>query len=61
MPSNKVSAAAGAAAVTTMAAWLLSLAGVAVPAEVQGALTTVLVLAAGWLVTDKPPARHEKE
>ena len=41
---------ATAAAVTTLAVWGASLAGVDVPTEVQGALTTLIVFIAGWLV-----------
>lgn len=59
-PSNKVQAAAAAAAVTTLVAWLLQLAGVPVPAEVQGALTTALVFLAGYFVSDKPPGRYQR-
>lgn len=43
-------AAGGAAAATTIVCWILGLAGVDVPGEVQGSLTTLLVLFAGWLV-----------
>lgn len=57
-PSNKVTAATGAAAVTTLAVWLLSMAGVAVPGEVQGAITTLLVLAAGYMVPDGHKGDH---
>lgn len=57
-PSNKVTAATGAAAVTTLTVWGLSMAGVAVPGEVQGAITTLLVLAAGWLVPDDGGGDH---
>lgn len=57
-PSNKVTAATGAAAVTTLAVWFLSMAGVAVPGEAQGAITTLLVLAAGYLVSDGSKGDH---
>lgn len=50
-------AAGGAAAVTTVICWLLSLAGVDVPGEVQGSVTVILVLLAGYLV--KPATRGE--
>ena len=43
-------AAGGAAAATTVICWALSLAGVDVPGEVQGSVTTLLVLLAGYLV-----------
>lgn len=41
---------AAAAAVTTIIFWCLGFAGVEAPAEIQGAVTTLLVLIAGWLV-----------
>lgn len=43
-------AAGGAAAATTVLCWALSLAGIHVPGEVQGSVTTLLVLVAGYLV-----------
>ena len=55
MISNKVTAATLAAALVTCLAWAVSAAGVTMPNEVQGALTTILVFAAGYLVPD--PAR----
>ena len=58
MISAKVTAATGAAAVTTLVVWGLTAAGVDVPGEVQGAITTLLVLAAGWLVSDRKPGDH---
>lgn len=45
----KVTAAVLAAAVTTILAWLLTLAGVELPNQVQGAVTSVLVFVAGYL------------
>lgn len=45
----KVTAALVAAAVTTIIAWLLTLLGVEVPNEVQGAITSVLVFVAGYM------------
>lgn len=53
MVSAKVTAATGAAAVTTLVVWGMTAAGVEVPGEVQGAITTLLVLAAGYFVPDK--------
>jgi Flp pilus assembly protein protease CpaA len=50
--SNKVTAATAAAALVTILIWIASLAGVDVPLEVAGALTTVLVAIAGYAVTD---------
>lgn len=57
-PSVKVTAATGAAAVTTVAVWALSLAGVPVPTEVQGALTTLLVFGAGYMATERKKGDH---
>lgn len=57
-PSNKVTAATGAAAVTTLVVWALTAAGVEVPSEVQGAITTLLVLAAGYFVPDGGKGDH---
>jgi len=47
----KVTAAVLAAAVTTLIAWLLTLAGLVLPNEVQGAITTILVFVAGYLTS----------
>lgn len=51
----KVTAAAAAAAGTTVLCWAVGLAGLDVPAEVQGAVTVLLVFGAGWLT---PNGRH---
>ena len=50
--SPKVTAATIAAALVTIIVWVASAAGVTVPLEVQGAVTTILVFVAGYLVTD---------
>ena len=50
--SPKVTAATIAAALVTIIVWVASAAGVTVPLEVQGAVTTILVALAGYLVTD---------
>ena len=50
--SPKVTAAAVVAAVVTCLVWVASAAGIDVPLEVQGAITTILVFVAGYLVTD---------
>ncbi|MFZ9846308.1 MAG: hypothetical protein ACO3JT_09075 [Candidatus Nanopelagicales bacterium] len=50
--SPKVTAATAAAALVTIIVWIASLAGVDVPLEVAGALTTILVAIAGYAVTD---------
>jgi len=56
----KVTAAVLAAAVTTIIAWLLSTAGIELPNEVQGAITTVLVFTAGYLTSaDTSKGNHE--
>lgn len=48
----KVAAAGAAGAVTTLVVWLLALFGVTMPAEVATALTTLLMVAAGFLRQD---------
>jgi len=50
--SPKVTAATLAAALVTIIVWVASAAGVNVPLEVQGAIVTILVAIAGYLVTD---------
>jgi uncharacterized membrane protein YjjP (DUF1212 family) len=55
----KVTAAVLAAAVTTIIAWLLKTAGIELPNEVQGAITTILVFVAGYLTSaDSTPGDH---
>ena len=55
----KVTAAVLAAAVTTVIAWLLTAAGITLPNEVQGAITTILVFVAGFLTSADPtPGDH---
>lgn len=54
--SPKVTASALAAAITTIALWLIEYStGVDVPTLVEGATTVLLTFAAGYLITD--PAR----
>jgi hypothetical protein len=53
--SPKVTAAALAAALVTIIVWGASLAGVEIPTVVQGAIITIIVAAAGYVVRD--PAR----
>jgi len=56
----KVTAAALAAAVTTVIAWLLETAGLVLPNQVQGAITTILVFVAGYLTSaDGAKGDHE--
>lgn len=50
--SPKVTAAAVAAAIVTCLVWVASAAGIDVPLEVQGAVTTILVFVAGYFVSD---------
>lgn len=54
-------AAAGAAALTTIIFWILTGFGVDAPGEVQGAVTTLLVIIAGYLVPSKEPGEHVAE
>jgi hypothetical protein len=50
--SNKVTAATLVAAIVTLVVWLASLVGVDIPEVAQGAIVTILVALAGYLVTD---------
>lgn len=51
--SPKVTAATVAAAVTTIAVWgIESTFGVDIPSLVEGAMTTVLVFASGYIIRD---------
>ena len=55
-------ATGGAAAATGLLGWVLSLVGIHVPVEVQGYITVLLVLAAGYAVRPgrkAPDGRHE--
>ena len=55
----KVTAAVLAAAVTTILAWLLTLLGVELPNQVQGAVTSVLVFVAGYMTpADTASGKH---
>lgn len=55
-------ATTAAAAVTTIVFYLLGLAGIDAPGEVQGAVTTLLVILAGYLVPSaKEPGDHVAE
>ncbi len=57
--SPKVTAATVAAAVATILAWgVENIAGVNVPAEIQGAITTILTFAAGWIKRDPDRANR---
>jgi uncharacterized membrane protein YjjP (DUF1212 family) len=56
----KVTAAVLAAAVTTLIAWLLTLAGIELPNQVQGAITSILVFVAGYMTpANNEPGAHE--
>jgi len=50
--SPKVTAATLAAAIVTLVVWFASLAGVTIPEVAQGAIITILVALAGYVVTD---------
>ncbi|MGP9528131.1 hypothetical protein [Glutamicibacter sp. AOP5-A2-18] len=55
-------ATTAAAAVTTIVFYILGLLGIDAPGEVQGAVTTLLVIIAGYLVpTGKDPGDHVAE
>lgn len=53
--SPKVVASTLAAAIVTIIVWIAAAAGITIPVEVQGAITTILVFVAGYLKLD--PAR----
>jgi hypothetical protein len=54
-----VTTSAGAgAALATLVVWILSMFGVDVPGEVQGAITTIVVLVAGYLVPAEATGEH---
>lgn len=62
-PTHKVTAATLAAAVATIATWLLGEAGIDVPEGIDAAITVVLVFAAGWVVPEREEpngARHQE-
>ena len=48
----------GVAAIVTIICWVLGVNGVAVPPEIQGAITTVGVLIAGWAVSPRLALRR---
>jgi hypothetical protein len=50
--SPKVTAATLAAAIVTLVVWIARLAGVEIPEVAQGALITIIVALAGYLVRD---------
>jgi Flp pilus assembly protein protease CpaA len=50
--SNKVTAATLAAAIVTLVVWVAGMAGVDIPEVAQGAIITIIVAAAGYLVRD---------
>ena len=50
--SPKVTAATLAAAIVTLVVWLAGLAGVDIPEVAQGAIITIIVALAGYLVRD---------
>jgi hypothetical protein len=50
--SPKVTAATLAAAIVTLVVWIASLAGVEIPEVAQGAIITIIVALAGYLVRD---------
>lgn len=50
--SPKVIAGTLAAAIVTIIVWIAAAAGINVPVEVQGAITTILVFVAGYLKLD---------
>jgi hypothetical protein len=55
-PTNKLTAAGIAGAVTTIGVWVAGLAGVDVAADVAAAFTTLLAVVAGYFVKDRANA-----
>jgi hypothetical protein len=52
-PTDKVSAAAAAAAGVVLLAWILELLGITMPAQVQTSVGVLLVVAAGYFKTER--------
>ena len=52
MVSPKVTAATLAAAIVTLVVWIAGMFGVDIPEVAQGAIITILVALAGYVVTD---------
>ena len=52
-------ATGGAAAATTVICWILSTVSIDVPGEVQGSVTVLLILLAGYLVRPARRGRYE--
>lgn len=61
LPTAKVTAATAAAAITTLAVFILAKAGVELTATEAGAITTLLTFAAGYLTPSRGTARHLEE
>ncbi len=57
LPSQKVTAAALAAAIVQIAVWTSSWAGFAFPAEVAAAITVILTFLAGYIA---PPNQRDQ-
>ncbi len=53
-PLAKVSAATLAGALSTLAAWLVNLAGIDVPPAVEAALTTIIMAVIAYLTPIRP-------
>lgn len=58
MPTDKITAVGAAGALALLVAWLLSLAGIIMPAAEQTALTVVLMVAAGYIKSERR-GKHE--
>lgn len=55
-PTRKTTVGTAAAAVTVIVVWLVSMAGVEVPAEVASAFTTLVTAVAVYFTRDRLPA-----
>lgn len=51
-------ATGGAAAVTALVCWVLTLFGIDVPDTIQGSITIIVVLVAGFTVPPRKTGRH---
>lgn len=58
VPTDKITAAGAAAAVVAVAAWVLEGLGIQVPAPVQVNLAVCLVVAAGFIKTERQAIRE---
>lgn len=58
MPTDKITAAGAAAALVAVAAWILAGLGIEVPAQIQVDLAVLVVVAAGYIKTERGAIRQ---